>query len=49
MATETDVIVIGSGFGGAIPASHIVEAGFKVNILEPGPCRTRISFACQVG
>jgi cholesterol oxidase len=31
-----DVIVIGSGFGGAITACRLVEAGMKVLILERG-------------
>ncbi|HEX4947220.1 MAG TPA: FAD-dependent oxidoreductase, partial [Blastocatellia bacterium] len=31
-----DVIVIGSGFGGAISACRLAEAGYKVLILERG-------------
>ena len=31
-----DVIVIGSGFGGAITACRLAEAGYKVLILERG-------------
>ena len=31
-----DVIIIGSGFGGAITACRLVEAGMKVLILERG-------------
>ena len=31
-----DVIVIGSGFGGAITGCRLAEAGFKVLILERG-------------
>jgi len=39
MISETDVIVIGSGFGGAISAANIAEAGLTVKILERGPWR----------
>jgi choline dehydrogenase-like flavoprotein len=34
---HTDVVVIGSGFGGAIPAYHLAAGGAKVTILERGP------------
>ncbi|HEU5083710.1 MAG TPA: GMC family oxidoreductase [Acidimicrobiales bacterium] len=38
MAVETaDVVVIGSGFGGAIPAYHLAAGGARVIILERGP------------
>ncbi|WP_203591307.1 GMC family oxidoreductase [Streptomyces sp. SID13031] len=33
----TDVVVIGSGFGGAIPAFHCAAAGARVVVLERGP------------
>ncbi|MFI6320179.1 FAD-dependent oxidoreductase [Nonomuraea sp. NPDC050556] len=36
-AELTDVLVIGSGFGGAIPAYHLAAGGAKVLILERGP------------
>ncbi|WP_434739741.1 GMC family oxidoreductase N-terminal domain-containing protein [Micromonospora sp. SH-82] len=37
-ATEsTDVLVIGSGFGGAIPAYHLAAGGARVTVLERGP------------
>ena len=31
-----DVIIIGSGFGGAITAARLAENGYKVLILERG-------------
>jgi choline dehydrogenase-like flavoprotein len=34
---ETDVLVIGSGFGAAAPALRLAEAGHSVTILEKGP------------
>lgn len=37
-AMETfDVVIIGSGFGGAIPAYHLAAGGAKVLVLERGP------------
>jgi choline dehydrogenase-like flavoprotein len=34
---ETDVLIIGSGFGGAAPALRLSRAGWKVAVLEKGP------------
>ncbi|MEU8323573.1 GMC family oxidoreductase N-terminal domain-containing protein [Nonomuraea sp. NPDC048881] len=34
---RTDVLVIGSGFGGAIPAYHLAAGGADVVMLERGP------------
>lgn len=34
---ETDVLVIGSGFGAAAPAMRLAEAGCRVLIVEKGP------------
>lgn len=36
---STDVIVIGSGFGGSVTAARLVEAGLSVILLERGPWR----------
>ena len=34
---STDVLVVGSGFGGAITAYHLAAGGARVVILERGP------------
>ena len=34
--TETDAIVIGSGFGGSVTAGRLAEAGVRVTVLERG-------------
>lgn len=34
---KTDILVVGSGFGGAIAAYHLAAGGARVTILERGP------------
>ena len=41
MAT-TQIIVIGSGFGGAVAAARLVEAGLAVTLIERGPWRDTV-------
>lgn len=36
---KTDVLIIGSGFGGSVAASRLCEAGRTVTMLERGPWR----------
>ena len=36
MANDADVVIIGSGFGGAITAARLAERGYKVIVLERG-------------
>ncbi|MFQ5890926.1 MAG: GMC oxidoreductase [Gemmatimonadota bacterium] len=34
---DTDVLVIGTGFGGAAPALRLAQAGYRVTMVEKGP------------
>ncbi|HEY3867785.1 MAG TPA: GMC family oxidoreductase [Actinocrinis sp.] len=44
-ATErVDVLIVGSGFGGAIPAYHLAAGGARVLVLERGPWLTADGF-----
>ncbi|MGW4129164.1 FAD-dependent oxidoreductase [Amycolatopsis japonica] len=38
--SPVDVLVIGSGFGGAVSALRLAEKGYRVTVLEAGPRRT---------
>ena len=35
-ATDFDVLVIGSGFGGSVTALRLTEKGYRVGVLEAG-------------
>ena len=37
IARETDVLIIGTGFGAAAPALRLAQAGMQVTMLEKGP------------
>lgn len=43
-ALTTDVLVVGSGFGGAIPAYYLAAGGARVTVLERGPRRAAADF-----
>ena len=49
VAERCDVLVIGSGAGGAVLAAGLVEAGLDVVMLEAGPYQTRRSFRGDEG
>src|SRR5699024_4450255 len=34
--TDTDVIVVGSGFGGSVTALRLTEKGYRVTVIEAG-------------
>jgi len=36
MAPQFDAVVIGTGFGGAVTACRLVQAGFHICVLERG-------------
>ena len=42
---ETEILVVGSGFGGAVAASRLVEQGHQVVMLERGPWRNTSAVA----
>src|SRR3954465_14993404 len=45
MAYDYDVLVIGSGFGGAVTALRLTEKGYRVGVLEAGRRFTDEQFA----
>ena len=46
---DADVVVIGSGFGGAVAALRFAEAGERVVVLERGPWVRREDFVSDLG
>lgn len=40
---ETDVLVIGSGFGGSVAAARLVDAGVRVTLIERGGWRDSLA------
>jgi choline dehydrogenase-like flavoprotein len=46
---SADVVVIGSGAGGAVTAARLAEAGFEVVVLESGAYLTRADFTENEG
>jgi cholesterol oxidase len=38
-ASDADVVIVGSGFGGSISANRLALNGLKVLVLERGPWR----------
>jgi choline dehydrogenase-like flavoprotein len=41
---STDILIVGSGFGGAITAYHLAAGGARVTVLERGPWLTHADF-----
>ena len=45
MGTErVDIVIVGSGYGGAVTAARLAEAGASVVVLERGPRLTSADF-----
>ncbi len=44
MTTSFDAVIVGSGFGGSIPALRLAQAGKKVLVLEQGRVYTETDF-----
>ena len=49
MKDAYDVVVIGSGFGGAITACRLAQAGRSVCILERGKRWDKVDFPRSIG
>ena len=41
---QVDVVVVGSGAGGATTAEYLAEAGYSVLVIEEGPLKTSSDF-----
>lgn len=44
---KSDVIVIGSGAGGAVTANVLAQSGLKVTLIEEGPLKTSADFQME--
>ncbi|KAL8139366.1 hypothetical protein V2J09_005387 [Rumex salicifolius] len=49
MTIQCDVVVVGSGSGGSVVAGELAKAGYKVLVLEKGPCITRQNLSLLEG
>ena len=46
---DADVLIVGSGFGGAVAAARLAQAGYSVLVLERGRRWTRATFPATPG
>mgnify|MGYP000968433611 CR=1 FL=1 len=45
---QTDILIIGSGFGGSVSAMRLAEKGWRVGVLEMGRRLTRDDFEAVI-